>query len=54
MLLHVFWAAFFFVCQELELESLFPQIIGVLTVIIFRIIAVKFHLKSPILYSIKN
>lgn len=44
----------FFVCQEFQLESLFPEIIGVLTVIVFRIIAVKFHLKLPILYSIKN
>lgn len=44
----------YFACLKLELQSPFSEIIGVLSVIIFRIIAVKFHLKLPILSSINN
>lgn len=42
----------YFICLELGLQGFLPEIIGVLTVIIFRIIAVKFHLKLPVLSSI--
>ena len=42
----------YFICIEFGLEGFLPEIIGVLTVIIFRIIAVKFHLKLPVLSSI--
>ena len=44
----------FFACLKLELQSPFSEIIGVLSVIIFRIIAVKFHIKLPVLSSIQN
>lgn len=44
----------YFVCYKFELQHPLSEIIGVLTVIIFRIIAVKFHLKLPILSSISN
>ena len=43
----------YFICLELELKGILPEIIGILTVIAFRIIAVKFHLKLPVLSSMK-
>ena len=43
----------YFICLELELQGFLPEIIGILTVIAFRIIAVKFHLKLPVLTSIR-
>ena len=43
----------YFICLKLELQGFLPEIIGVLTVIAFRIIAVKFHLKLPVLSSMK-
>ena len=45
---------FYFACLKLELQSPFSEIIGVLSIIVFRIIAVKFHIKLPVLSSIKN
>lgn len=44
----------YFICLKLNLQSPFLEIISVLTVIIFRIIAVKFHLKLPILSSVSK
>lgn len=44
----------YLVCLQLELQSSFSEFIGVFSVIVFRIIAVKFHIKLPILSSIKN
>jgi uncharacterized membrane protein YeiH len=43
----------YFMCLKLELQGFLPEIIGILTVIAFRIIAVKFHLKLPVLSSTK-
>ena len=43
----------YFICLKLELQGFLPEVIGVLTVIVFRIIAVKFHLKLPVLTSIR-
>ena len=43
----------YFICLKLELQGFLPEIIGILTVIAFRIIAVKFHLKLPVLSSMK-
>jgi uncharacterized membrane protein YeiH len=44
----------YFACHKFGLQSPFSEIIGALTVIIFRIIAVKFHLKLPILSSVNK
>tara|TARA_B100000795_G_scaffold81225_1_gene58453 strand:+ start:6921 stop:7565 length:645 start_codon:yes stop_codon:yes gene_type:complete len=44
----------YLLCLKFELQSLFSEIIGVLAVIVFRIIAVNFHIKLPILSSINN
>ena len=44
----------YFACLKGGLLNPFSEIIGVLSVIIFRIIAVKFHIKLPVLSSIKN
>ena len=43
----------YFICLKLELQGFLPEVIGVLTVIVFRIIAVKFHLKLPVITSIR-
>tara|TARA_B110000093_G_C12946059_1_gene400212 strand:+ start:232 stop:861 length:630 start_codon:yes stop_codon:yes gene_type:complete len=43
----------YFMCLKLELQGFLPEIIGILTVIAFRIIAVKFHHKLPVLSSTK-
>jgi uncharacterized membrane protein YeiH len=43
----------YFTCLKLELHDFLSEIIGILTIICFRIIAVKFHLKLPVLSTIK-
>lgn len=44
----------YFVCLRLEFISLISEIMGASTVIFIRIIAVKFHLQLPILYSVND
>lgn len=44
----------YFACYKFGLQSPFAEIIGVLSVVIIRIIAVKFHFKLPILSPIKS
>jgi len=44
----------YFTCQEFGLQSPFLEIVAVATVIICRIIAVKFHLKFPVLSHIDS
>ena len=44
----------YFFCLNIELQSPFSEVIGALSVIVFRIIAVKFHFRLPILSSIRN
>jgi uncharacterized membrane protein YeiH len=41
-------------CLKLELQDPFSEIIGILSIIVLRIIAVKYDFKLPILTSIKN
>ncbi len=44
----------YFVCYQFELVAPMPELIAALTVIIIRIIAVKFHLHLPVLSSIQS